>query len=315
MLTTQRIDVPQMKSSSISILLIFGGVFFTALGVQADTVFVSYGDRTGYSRPNTIQQFDSVTLIDRGPFATSGMSLPEGLALDAGGNLYVANYGDNTITRFAPDGVGSVFGQTGSGPTSLAFDPVGNLYVANYWANTIEKFTPSGVRSVFADSHLVYPTGLAVDSTGNIFVANGGDLSIYKFTPSGQGSLFAVANWYNRPFGGIAIDAHDNLYLGCQATNTPGILKFTPSGAGSIFTSDGNLPTGLAFDSSGDLYAACYGSDTVVKYSPDGVRIDSIGTVKSPYGIAILAVPEPSAFALAFVGVLVTWYVHTRRRE
>src|SRR5439155_871834 len=76
-------------------------------------------------------------------FATNGLNLPRGLAFDAAGNLYVANYGDNTIEKFTPGGVGSVFASTGlSSPIGLAFDAAGNLYAANSGDNTIEKFTP-----------------------------------------------------------------------------------------------------------------------------------------------------------------------------
>jgi hypothetical protein len=54
--------------------------------------------------------------------------------------LYVSNFGNNTIEKFASGGVGSVFANTGlSGPIGLAFDSTGNLYAANVSDNTIEK--------------------------------------------------------------------------------------------------------------------------------------------------------------------------------
>jgi len=100
---------------------------------HAGVMYVSYGDRTGYSRPNIIEKFDLATGADLGVFANTGLSLPTGLALDSAGNLYVANYGNSTITKFTPSGAGSVFASTGlNGPESLAFDSAGNLYVANY---------------------------------------------------------------------------------------------------------------------------------------------------------------------------------------
>ena len=90
------------------------------------------------------------------------MNGPIGLAFDSAGNLYAANYGANTIEKFTPGGVGSVFANTGlNSPIGLAFDSAGNLYAANYGANTIEKFTPGGVGSVFASSGLSNPTFLA----------------------------------------------------------------------------------------------------------------------------------------------------------
>ena len=76
--------------------------------------------------------------------------------------LYVANSGDNTIEKFTPGGVGSVFANSGLNvPLGLAFDTAGNLYAANVFGNTIQKFTPGGGGSVFANAGLDRPTFLA----------------------------------------------------------------------------------------------------------------------------------------------------------
>ena len=78
-------------------------------------------------------------------------------------NLYVANNGNNTIEKFTPGGVGSVFASTGlSGPGGLAFDRSGNLYAVNFNSNTIEEFTPGGVGSVFASTGLSSPVFIAI---------------------------------------------------------------------------------------------------------------------------------------------------------
>ena len=58
--------------------------------------------------------------------------IPEALAFDTSGNLYVANYGNNTVSKFAPGSTTPTATLTGlSGPDALAFDASGNLYVAN----------------------------------------------------------------------------------------------------------------------------------------------------------------------------------------
>ena len=83
--------------------------------------------------------------------------------------LFVSNSFDNTITKFTPDGVGSVFANTGlQQPEGLAFDSLGNLFVANWSGNTIVKFTPDGMESVFANTGLNNPQALAFDSQGNL---------------------------------------------------------------------------------------------------------------------------------------------------
>src|SRR5215467_12246859 len=130
----------------------------SALSSRATVIYASYNDHTGYTRPDTIEKFDLETGADLGPFAAhTGLSLPNGLAFDASGNLYVANYGDNTIEKFTPDGVGSVFANTGlNGPWGLVFDKAGNLYAANYWGNSVSKITPAGVVSTFFSTGLTY---------------------------------------------------------------------------------------------------------------------------------------------------------------
>ena len=128
-----------------------------------------------------------------------------GLAFDEAGNLLAADTLNQTVFKFAPDGMRSVFVgpstfDPGTGPAGLAFDQFANLFVSTeseqplIGNDTILKFTPQGVRSTFATG-LTYPRGLAFDRSGNLFVAdvNGaGAGEILKFTPDGNRSVFAV---------------------------------------------------------------------------------------------------------------------------
>ena len=177
------------------------------------------------------------------PASSPARDPPIGLAFDAAGNLYVTNSLSDTIERFTPGGVGSVFAASGlDHPAGLAFDVAGNLYVANDGgSNKIEKFTPAGVGSVFATG--VTGQGLAFDSAGNLYGTNND--TIVRFTPGGVGSVFASTGLRD-PFG-LAFDSAGNLY----ATNngTEDIERFTPGGVGSVFASNLAGPVGLAFSS------------------------------------------------------------------
>ena len=137
------------------------------------------------------------------------MSGPVGLAFDSAGNLYAANYDNNTIEKFTPGGVGSLFASTGlSNPRGLAFDNAGNLYAANASGSTIQKFTSGGVGTVFASTGLSNPYGLAFDSAGNLFAANVGNSTIRQFSSSGTDL-------------GVFADSSDGL-------NNPTFLAFAP---------------------------------------------------------------------------------------
>jgi hypothetical protein len=179
-------------------------------------------------------------------FAT-GLSLPVGLAFDGPGNLYVSNIGNNTIMKFTPDGVGSLFASTGlNTPYGLAFDSAGNLYVANWGDSTILKLTPGGVGSIFANTGLSLPQGLAFDSAGNLFATNHGNNTITKFTPAGVGSLFASG--LDNPYG-LAFDSAGNLFVANLYSTR--IMKYTPDGTPFLFATASSGTTFLAFAPSG----------------------------------------------------------------
>ena len=108
-------------------------------------------------------------------------------------DIYVANRGNNTITKYDSSGNGSVFARLGLDfPEGLAFDSSGNLFVANAGDNTIMKYDSSGHRSLFASSGLDDPYGLAFDNSGNLYVANNrfANPTIMKFDSSGNGTVF-----------------------------------------------------------------------------------------------------------------------------
>ena len=217
--------------------------------------------------------------------------------------LYVSNWGNNTIEQFTPQGVGSVFANTGlDQPGGLAFDTTGNLYVANYGDNTIEKFTPGGVGSVFATAGLSSPYGLAFDTAGNLYVANYGDGIIEEFTPGGVGSVFA--NEGGTPHA-LAFDSSGNLYVSEEQN---GLLEYTPQGVGHVYAKNVTFnPDGLAFDRAGNLYVACVGDAAILKFTPQGNSSAFVAPLNSPLSaptfIAFQPVPEPSTWAMVGVGL------------
>ena len=134
-------------------------------------------------------------------FATApGGAQPEGMAFDSAGNLYVAYAGTNTIQKFTPGGVGSLFGTTiVTGPTGLAFDSAGNLYVSMSNNGTIEKFGPGGGTSTVFATGFGTPIGLAIDGANNVYGASyQASGFIYQVGPGG-GTPTAIASSLNYP--------------------------------------------------------------------------------------------------------------------
>jgi sugar lactone lactonase YvrE len=140
---------------------------------------------------------------------------PSGVAVDGGGNLYVADYENSTIRKITPVGTNWVVttlagsaGQTGGAdgtnsvarfnqPNSVAVDSAGNIYVADKGNSTIRKITPGGVVTTLAGivthtgsadgigtNALFYlPFGVAADGAGNLYVADTFNNRITKGTP------------------------------------------------------------------------------------------------------------------------------------
>ena len=204
---------------------------------------------------------------------------PSGVAMDANGNLYVADTSNNTIRRLTPVGtnwvVTTLAGQPASGgtndgtnggarffgPIGVAVDSATNLYVADYVNHTIRKVTPVGTNWVVttlaglggnrgtndgtnADARFTGPRGTAVDTNGNVYVADGGN-TIRKLTPVGT-------NWVVTTLAGLG---------GSSGTNdgTNGDARFFS-------------PAGVALDANGNIYVADTDNDTIRKMTPLGTN-------------------------------------------
>lgn len=244
-------------------------------------------------------------------FTDTGQSTsPAGLAFDAAGNLYVANYSNNTIGKFDSRGgvsTVSIFAKTGlNGPGALAFDTNGNLYVSNRDGNTIMRYNPAGKGAVFATTGLNGPHGLAFDAQGILYVANFFGGSIGKLDSLGNYSPFALLDHPT----GLAFDASGRLYAASYSANK--VVRFDSQGQPSDFATAGlHWPSSLAFDLGGNLFVANYQDGTIARFDLQGEysRFATIGSYAVASGLAFRpTIASPTLRILASGSkIVVSW--------
>jgi DNA-binding beta-propeller fold protein YncE len=108
-----------------------------------------------------------------------------GVAVDQGGNVWVANYFGNSVSEVSSTGTLLLNGQTGGGvdhPQAVAIDGAGRVWVSNFHKGTLSEFagnklpspgTPlSPAAGLGTDAQLGSPFALAIDQSGNLWVTN-----------------------------------------------------------------------------------------------------------------------------------------------
>jgi len=202
---------------------------------------------------------------DSGPATSAKLCAAQGVAVDATGNLYIADSGNYRIRKVAANGIittvagNGVAGYSGDNglatsaqinfPYDIEVDGAGNLYIADHNNNRIRKVAANGIITTVAgngvagytgdnglatSAQIDTPSSVAVDGAGNLYVAEG--LNIRKV--AANGIITTVAG------NGIAGYFGDN----------------GPATSASL-----NVPYGVAFDAAGNIYISDTGNNRVRK--------------------------------------------------
>lgn len=210
---------------------------------------------------------------DGGAATSAQISRPREIAIDADGNLYLTDSGNNRIRKISPSGIITTIAGTGN-----------------------EGF--SGDGSAASSASIYRPYGIAVDNHGNIFFVDGGNIRVRKINKSGIISTVAGNGEYGfsgdggpalsaqlgKPYA-VAVDSKGNLYISeldnrriRKVDKSGKIRTIVGNGTASLSGDDGPATsatianvTGIAVDKSGNIYFADSLTDRIRKISTKGI--------------------------------------------
>jgi sugar lactone lactonase YvrE len=209
---------------------------------------------------------------DGGVPTSAALNAPQGVSVDGAGDVFIADTGNNrirevnpvshTILTVAGNGVAGYSGDSGtasgaelSSPVSVAIDSANNLYIVDQNNNAIRKVTTSsavistvagngssgftGDAGPATQAELATPSGVAVDAGGNLYIADSANKRV-RMVSAVSGTILTIG----------------------------GNGKSTPSGDGGAATAGAlQSPTGIALDSTGNLYVSDPSSQSIREIS------------------------------------------------
>jgi len=264
--------IQNLSNSTVNVSAVLGGGltdYNTCSGSRLSSPYGVAVDSAGILYVSELSRvhirYSNCVLDTSFQYGTISLSSPGAIALRDDNHLYVADTGNHKIqliTKTPPS----------SGTTTLL-------------AGTSSGYV-NGASNIAAFSS---PTGIAVSSSGDVFVTDTNNCVVRKIsvgqvstlagagpTSCGSSDGTATAAQFNRPTG-IAVDASDNLYVADTVSNkirriTPQGVVTTIAGSGASGSTDGtgsgatfNTPTGIAVDTSGNVFVADYGSGKIRK--------------------------------------------------
>lgn len=264
--------------------------------------------------------------------ASAQLNFPRGLIVDASGNLFFADAGNDRVRRISAAGFISTIAGTGvagfsgdggpaataqlNNPFAVALDAAGNLYIADRGNHRVRRVTPAGVIATVAgtgvggysgdggsatSARILEPVGVAIDTAGDLFIC--ASSRIRRVTPAGIISTIAgrarfgpdnapaLNSLLDRPLG-LAMDAAGAIYIADQFNHR--VRKVSPAGIISTFAGNGqaastgdggqagsaalNAPSGVFVDPAGNLFISEVAGHRIRKVTPAGVISTFAGT-------------------------------------
>ena len=230
-------------------------------------------------------------LSEMSTLISQGLNLPYGVTVDAGGNVYIADTGNNAIKEWsaATQQTSTLVAAGLNGPHGVALDGQGNIYIADAYDNAIKQWNPSTQQlTTLVSSGLYFPLGVAVDGQGNVYIADFGDNAIKQWNPSAQ-TLTTLGP--NNPTGlanptGVAVDALGNVYFADFRNNA---VKQWNAATQQILTlvSQGlSFPNAVAVDGQGNVYLVDGNNNALKQWNGQTLSTLASSGLNGSFGVA-----------------------------
>lgn len=252
---------------------------------------------------------------DGGQATSAQLNLPNGVAVDSAGNLYISDSG-NSVVRKVAAGTGVISTYAGSrsastygdnGPatnavigqiSAIAMDAWNNLYIGSDSSYTVRKVNASTgiITTVAGNGQWGYtgdggaaintpigdPSGLAADSNGNLYIVDSNNSAIRKVNPAGIISTFAGKQNAGTGSGDGGPATSAGLYypagLAVDSSNNVYIADRYDSAIREVSASTGIIRTVVGDGSCGPTIDGSVATSTSICY-PSSVSVDKSGDI------------------------------------
>jgi streptogramin lyase len=227
----------------------------------------------------------------------TGLSQPQGVAVDGLGDVYIADTGNDAIEEWIPSTQQFTTLPTNglSSPTGVAVDIFGNIYIADGGNYAIRQWNAGALQALALVAELTNPYGVAVDTLGNLYFSDAGNNALDEWSPSTkQVTSLAAGSGLSHPLG-LAVDGLGNVYYANAGSNAIEEWNISSQQAVALVSSGINSPAGVALDGQGNVYFSDTGNNSLKQWNaasgqvvtmvssglsrPAGVAVDTLGNV------------------------------------
>lgn len=223
------------------------------------------------------------------PLITSGLSAPQGVAVDAQGNVYIADTGHSAIQMWNP-GTRQLTTLISAGlinPVGVAVDTYGNIYVADTGNHAIEEWNAATQQMAPLVPGLASPYGVAVDAQGNVYFSDSANHVIEEWIEATGQVVPLVASGLTDPLG-VAVDGIGNLYFADAGTNAVEQWSIGAQRSIASVSAGLNQPTGVALDGQDNVFFSDAGNNAIKHWNVASQQVITVVSsgLNNPAGVA-----------------------------